>query len=428
MRTRNRSRSVSPYAAAGAAAIVCTAGFVAWQMGWLPIELQSPDTGVVVDADDEAFADVSHRFGTRHEFDRRGADRSSVDPTIFEAQFEPDVTEGVTDISFDPSSDDALAESSRDWDDATARSMPDRFPSAVEAAGYQDEPASLGDDEREVQGRGYADSPRGAIRQVSNEVDQPAAAETRRHAEPTRNADASAGRATQAITDRVDLAAIDRLIENGDDITAHRELSKIYWGRPEMRDAIQRRIDTTALSIYFSPQPHYMPAYEVQPGDQLRLIARKYDVPWEHLAKLNRTDPRRIRPGQKLKVIKGPFSAYVDLSDYELTIHAHGYYVRRYRVGVGKNGTSPIGKFTVLKKVADPTYYGPDGEVIPHDDPTNPLGNRWIDIGDSFGIHGTIDPDSIGKSESKGCIRMLNSEVEEVFDLLDVGSEVIIRR
>jgi lipoprotein-anchoring transpeptidase ErfK/SrfK len=65
--------------------------------------------------------------------------------------------------------------------------------------------------------------------------------------------------------------------------------------------------------------------------------------------------------------------------------------------------------------------------VIDGDDPQNPLGPRWLDLGNSYGIHGTIDPASIGKAESRGCIRMRNQDVKEVFDMLGVGSEVTIR-
>jgi hypothetical protein len=92
-----------------------------------------------------------------------------------------------------------------------------------------------------------------------------------------------------------------------------------------------------------------------------------------------------------------------------------------------KDGTTPLGTFTVRNKMVDPTYYGPEG-VIAHDDPRNPLGERWIDIGDGYGIHGTIEPASIGRNESRGCIRLLNSDVEEVYDFLVVGSEVKIER
>lgn len=227
----------------------------------------------------------------------------------------------------------------------------------------------------------------------------------------------------------IDFAEIDRLSQSNDTadhVEAHRKLSGLYWEQPESRDALRGRIDLLAQRIYFQQQPHYMPAHQVQPGDMLQSIGKQYNVSWQYLSKLNRVDPQRIQAGQRLKVIKGPFSAVIDLSDYELTIHAYGYYVTRYPVGIGKDGSTPIGVFKVLNKQMDPTYYGPD-EVIDHDDPANPLGERWIDLGDSYGIHGTIDPQSIGRSESRGCIRMLNEDVAAVFDLLVVGSEVTIR-
>ncbi len=227
----------------------------------------------------------------------------------------------------------------------------------------------------------------------------------------------------------IDFTEIDRLSSSndpGEHIEAHRKLSQIYWQHPEPHDQLRQRIDELAQRVYFMPQTHYMAAYEVQQGEMLQTIAKQYDVPWQYLAKLNRVDPQRLQAGQRIKVIKGPFSAIIDLSDYEVTIHAHGYFVTRYSCGIGKDGSTPIGTFTVENKQVDPTYYGPQG-VIEHDDPANPLGERWIDIGNSYGIHGTIDPDSIGRNESRGCIRMHNDDVAAVYDLLSIGSEVTIR-
>ncbi len=213
-----------------------------------------------------------------------------------------------------------------------------------------------------------------------------------------------------------------------EELSAHKELSTLYWDHPEWREALRSRIEKTAHSIYFARQPHYMTPYVVQPGDQLTKIGKLYNVPWEYLATLNQVDPKKIRAGQKLKVIKGPFAAVVDLHCFELTIQHHGFFVKRYKVGIGKDGTSPIGEFPIKNKLVNPTYYGPDGNIIAADDPKNPLGEFWIDIGDSYGIHGTIEPDSIGKAESKGCIRMKNEEAEEVYGFLGLGAKVIIRR
>jgi L,D-transpeptidase ErfK/SrfK len=102
--------------------------------------------------------------------------------------------------------------------------------------------------------------------------------------------------------------------------------------------------------------------------------------------------------------------------------------VRSYPIGIGKDGATPLGKFTVLKKVKDPQYTDPQGQVTDGGEPSNPLGTRWLDLGNSYGIHGTIAPSSIGKAESRGCLRLRNQDVEEVYDMLAVGSEVTIRR
>lgn len=224
------------------------------------------------------------------------------------------------------------------------------------------------------------------------------------------------------------LQEIDSLIQRDLYLSAHRELSTLYWSDPELRPHFQEQIDKTTESIYFSPQPHYMKPYVVQPGDQLRQIGQQYQLPWQYLEKLNRVDARRIRPGQELKVVKGPFSAIVELDRFEITVHAHGYYVKKYRVGIGRDGTTPLGRFTVLNKVVNPQYTGPDNRVIAADDPNNPLGERWLDLGNGYGIHGTIDPESIGRAESRGCIRLPGEDVEELYDLLGVGSVVEIRR
>jgi LysM repeat protein len=224
-----------------------------------------------------------------------------------------------------------------------------------------------------------------------------------------------------------ELKEIDEQVAAGETLAAHRALSKLYWNHKEHRTALLPRLDASAKAIFFQPQPHFVDPYVIQPNDQLRVIANKYHLSWEYLARLNKTEPRRIRVDQKLKVVKGPFAAVVDLEDFALTIHLQGYFVKRYQVGIGKDGSSPVGKFAVLNKIENPQYTGPDGRVISSDDPSNPLGERWLDLGDSYGIHGTIDPESIGKAASRGCIRLRDNDVIEVYDFLVKDSEVVIR-
>jgi L,D-transpeptidase ErfK/SrfK len=224
------------------------------------------------------------------------------------------------------------------------------------------------------------------------------------------------------------LEKIDRYLQNSDLLRAHRELSMVYWANPRWRPTIRERIEKTANAIYFDPKPQFLQPYVVKPNDQFAVFAKHYNVPWQYLAKLNQVDPKKIRPGQQLKVIKGPFSAIIELNAFALTVHAYGYYVRSYSIGIGKDGATPLGKFTVLNKVTNPQYTDPQGHVIDGGDPNNPLGERWLDLGKGYGIHGTIAPTSIGKAESRGCIRLRNEDVEDVYDMLAVGSEVAVRR
>lgn len=225
------------------------------------------------------------------------------------------------------------------------------------------------------------------------------------------------------------LAAAEEKLAAGDTLVAHRDLSKLYWNNKEFRPKLQELIDSTAKAIFFTPKPHYIEPYVIQDGDRLQTVAKKYQLSWEYLAKLNRTDPRKIQVGQKLKVLKGPFGAVVDLRDFTLIIHLQGYYVKRYEVGIGKENSSPQGKFAVLNKLENPQYTDTrTGKVTEGNDPSNPLGKRWVDLGDGYGIHGTIDPDSIGKAESRGCIRLRDDDIIEVYNFLVKNSEVIIRK
>jgi len=224
----------------------------------------------------------------------------------------------------------------------------------------------------------------------------------------------------------LDLQRIEEQYASGDIINAHRDLSQIYWHDPEKRPLIMEYLNRSAEIIYFTSTRQFMEPHVVQSGELMQSIAPKYQLSWQYLSMLNRTDPKRLRAGQKLKVVKGPFSVFIDLSDFELTVHHHGFFVRRYQVCTGKNNSTPTGRFKVLDKIPSPQYTDPDGRVIAGGDPMNPLGTHWIDLGDSYGIHGTIEPATIGKAESRGCVRLRNEEVQEVYNFLIKGSEVVI--
>lgn len=106
--------------------------------------------------------------------------------------------------------------------------------------------------------------------------------------------------------------------------------------------------------------------------------------------------------------------------------------VRKFTVATGAPAyPTPRGVFSVIEKQRNPWWYPPDAPWAEGLDPVppgpgNPLGTRWMGIGDGVGIHGTPDAASIGYSASHGCIRMLVPEAEWLFEHLSVGTEVLI--
>lgn len=116
----------------------------------------------------------------------------------------------------------------------------------------------------------------------------------------------------------------------------------------------------------------------------------------------------------------------VSLQDRRLALMQDGAIEKVYIVAVGKDSTpSPTGSFTIVERVANPTYYH-QGKVIPPG-PGNPVGTRWMGLSKrSYGIHGTNAPRSIGKAASHGCIRMAQPDLEDLFTQVRTGDTVEI--
>lgn len=221
------------------------------------------------------------------------------------------------------------------------------------------------------------------------------------------------------------MQSVRSLLEQNRLADAHLELSEWYGDphfTPEEETQVTNLLDQLAGTVIYSREHLLERPYEVQPGDTLDKIADAYEVPWELLANMNGIrDPRAVRPGDQLKVVKGPFNAYVNLSKFQLVLYLGNRYAGRFHIGVGKDHETPEGKFVVLQKVLNPTYYGQP--VIDKDDPNNPLGEFAIDLGNSIWIHGTNDPRSIGRADSRGCIRLADRDIKDIFEILTAKSE-----
>jgi lipoprotein-anchoring transpeptidase ErfK/SrfK len=143
-----------------------------------------------------------------------------------------------------------------------------------------------------------------------------------------------------------------------------------------------------------------------------------------------------------------PGTIIVDPRAHQLTLVEPNGRARRYGVGVGKQGFSWSGSATVNSKQAWPDWYPPK-EMIARSPKLasevdklqsglgvagglrNPLGARamylWQGNKDTlFRIHGTLEPYSIGKSVSSGCIRMINQDAIDLFSRVNVGTKVVV--
>ena len=116
-----------------------------------------------------------------------------------------------------------------------------------------------------------------------------------------------------------------------------------------------------------------------------------------------------------------------------LTVYNKGEIYKKYPVALGKATTpTPNHKFTIINKAKNPYWGGMGGKFKPvkGGGPNNPLGKRWLGLSTEkyrgYGIHGNSAPFSIGRYISAGCIRMINEDVEELFEYIPIKTNVWI--
>ena len=130
-----------------------------------------------------------------------------------------------------------------------------------------------------------------------------------------------------------------------------------------------------------------------------------------------------------------------------LLVLDNGQERHRYAVAVGMPGwETPVGKFQVLEKTSQPVWEHPATGVRIKPGPDNPLGSRWIGFHRDCrgrkgfnglehlelkgcviaGFHGTPNRASIGRAVSHGCVRLYDENVQELFDLVQIGTPVTV--
>lgn len=198
---------------------------------------------------------------------------------------------------------------------------------------------------------------------------------------------------------------------------------------PNSKDVMswQKNADDLNIKVLFSPViTAKSRSYEIQPYDSLTKIAKHFNTTIDLIKKSNNISGDTIYPGRSIKVWAAPFSILVDKSQNVLILESEGEIIKTYTVSTGANNSTPVGTFKIVNKLENPTWFKA-GAQVPPESPENILGTRWMgfDLG-GYGIHGTTDPESLGKQVTQGCVRMANQDVEELYIIVPAGTEVTI--
>jgi hypothetical protein len=120
-------------------------------------------------------------------------------------------------------------------------------------------------------------------------------------------------------------------------------------------------------------------------------------------------------PAAPAEPLQAPLRIVVDKTVHRLALISGNVILRNYPVGLG-GGRTPEGDFIITEKVRNP-----NGKS------TGDFGSRGMTLSDTlYAIHGTDQPSSIGKDQSLGCVRMRQEDIEELFDMAPLGTEVKI--
>ncbi|NQT51588.1 LysM peptidoglycan-binding domain-containing protein, partial [bacterium] len=161
-----------------------------------------------------------------------------------------------------------------------------------------------------------------------------------------------------------DIAAVLKAVD------AHLAARKPVEAMKALSDAIAKTTDPAAAAPlkkrqtelvnvhYFSSRPSPVATtYTVAAGDILRRIAANHNATDSYVARLNGIkDKDRIRIGQRLKIVQGGFDAEIVKSQYLLAVTKDGIWIRDIKVGLGKDGATPIGAFIAGPKITEPPY------------------------------------------------------------------------
>lgn len=225
-------------------------------------------------------------------------------------------------------------------------------------------------------------------------------------------------------------------LERQELVAAHAMLSR-WYGNPTLTPAEAQQVETLlsqlAGTIVYSTEHRLEPPYTVQQGDTLQTIAQEYEVPWQLLAKINGiASPDAIQTGQQIKVIRGPFSAVVELDKSQLTLMLDGRYAGRFPASIEPGATVSEGQWVLEQKLVQPTTQ--NSAVVSASYTSSTVDHVLLLRSNSPTAGGAAIAITGGPSTPSGPkvelpeVQLSPRDVEEVADILSVGSPVTVRR
>lgn len=207
-----------------------------------------------------------------------------------------------------------------------------------------------------------------------------------------------------------------------------------WYGDPSLSPAetkeVNELLSQLAGSVIYSTEHRLEPPYMVQAGEQLTDIAQKYNIPWQLLAKINGlSGPEQLQPGQQLKVIRGPFSALIDLSERRMTLMLDRRYAGQFPLDVEPTTSVEEGQWTVNQKLLTP------GSVSPMSSSSAVSDQKSIMMTSASGgasqiviLRGSNTSTPAATDPAGRVLQLKSKDVDDVYDILSLGSPVTIRR
>lgn len=189
--------------------------------------------------------------------------------------------------------------------------------------------------------------------------------------------------------------------------------------------------------------------YTVRKGDTVELIGSRLGVSWKQIVRENGLDPQKpLKKGATLRVNTRRIvplviedGIIINIPDRTLYFFKAGQIDTMVPVALGMvprkdaDWTTPLGKFTVLRKEKNPAWYVPKSiqaemeaegkpvETVVPPGPENPLGRYALKTSlAGILIHETIQPQSVYHFRSHGCIRMMPEHMEKFFERVEVNT------